>query len=193
MDISCEEVWKEISNYLESDLDPSLRAALEAHFARCRHCSALLDGTRNIIRLYGDDRLFELPAGFAPGLHRKLSLRIESQRGSAMGWVLSLALAAMILLAILVGNFQGARQPLLLSRHSQPALRVPPGMVAVAANSKTFHVPSCPFLHGAWKLLSAEAAIREGYSPCVRCEQELLRRAGVESSPELEAKTDHSE
>lgn len=188
MDISCEEVWKEISNYLENDLDPSLRGALEAHFARCRHCSAVLDGTRNIIRLYGDERMFELPVGFARGLHRKLSARMEGQRGSAFGWALSFSFAAMIVLALLIGNFREAHRPRLLSRHSQPALRVPSGMVAVAANSKTFHVPSCPYLHGSWKLVPAKVAIREGYNPCVRCELELLQRAALESSPDLEAK-----
>ena len=188
MDLNCEEVWKEISNYLENELDPPLRAALEAHFARCRHCSAVLDGTRNVIRLYGDDRMFELPAEFIPRLQRKLSTRVEGQRGSAFGWGLSLAVAAMIGVALLIGNLEETHQPRLLSRHSQPALRVPPGMVAVAANSKTFHVPDCPYLHGSWKLIPAEVAIREGYNPCVRCERELLQRAALESLSDLEAK-----
>jgi anti-sigma factor RsiW len=188
MDVSCEDVWKEISNYLENDLDPSLRAALEAHFARCRHCSAVLEGTRNIIGVYGDERVFELPAGFARGLQRKLSPQIVGQRGSALAWALSLAFVGMIVLALLVGHVRQVGQPRLLSRHSQPALRVPPGMVAVAANSKTFHVPSCPYLHGSWKLVPAEVAIREGYNPCVRCEHELQERAAGGSSPNLEAK-----
>ena len=32
MVVSCEEVWREISNYLEGDVDPSLRASMEEHF-----------------------------------------------------------------------------------------------------------------------------------------------------------------
>ena len=65
MVVNCEHVWTEISNYLENDVDPATRAAMEAHFKECKHCTAVLNGTRNVVQLYGDDRLFELPAGFS--------------------------------------------------------------------------------------------------------------------------------
>ena len=65
MVVSCEAVWREISNYLEDDMDPGLRSAMEEHFRSCQHCTAVLEGTRNVIRLYGDDRMFELPSGFS--------------------------------------------------------------------------------------------------------------------------------
>src|SRR5207249_5982908 len=38
MVLSCREVWKEISNYLEGEVNEALRADLEAHFTQCRHC-----------------------------------------------------------------------------------------------------------------------------------------------------------
>src|SRR5207245_4230127 len=31
MDMSCEDVWRDISNYIDNDLDPHQRAALGAH------------------------------------------------------------------------------------------------------------------------------------------------------------------
>ena len=43
---------------------PKLRAAMDAHFRACKHCTAVLEGTRNVIQLYGDERMIELPAGF---------------------------------------------------------------------------------------------------------------------------------
>jgi len=72
MEISCQEVWREVSNYLDNEMDPQLRRQLERHFAHCRHCAAILDGTRNVIVLIGDDRSFTLPAGFSQRLRKKL-------------------------------------------------------------------------------------------------------------------------
>lgn len=73
MVISCEEVWRELCNYLEDDISPELRARMEEHFRACRHCTAVLDGTRNVVRLVGDGRSFEAPAGLSKRLYRKLS------------------------------------------------------------------------------------------------------------------------
>ena len=46
IEIDCEEVWRQISNYLDNDVGPELRAIMAAHFKDCAHCSAILDGTR---------------------------------------------------------------------------------------------------------------------------------------------------
>jgi anti-sigma factor RsiW len=72
IEISCIEVWREISNYLEGEVDPELRARLEAHFKVCKHCSAILDGTRNVVELIADGEAFEVPAGFGDRLFKKL-------------------------------------------------------------------------------------------------------------------------
>jgi hypothetical protein len=73
MEISCREVIEEISNYIEDDLGHSLRERITEHLKGCRHCTAVLDGTRNVIRLVGDDRTFILPAGFSQRLYKKLN------------------------------------------------------------------------------------------------------------------------
>ena len=49
IEISCLEVWKEISNYIDNDVEPKLRARMEAHFKMCAHCTAILNGTRNVV------------------------------------------------------------------------------------------------------------------------------------------------
>ena len=83
MVVNCEQVWREISNYLEGEVSPELRAAMEAHFRECKHCTAVLDGTRNVVHLYADDRLLELPAGFSARWQRKLArIRARSPRNS---------------------------------------------------------------------------------------------------------------
>ena len=76
IEISCVEVWREISNYIDDTLDPELRWRMEEHFKGCEHCSAVLDGTRNVIRLVGDGRAFDLPAGFSDRLKKRLEKEI---------------------------------------------------------------------------------------------------------------------
>jgi hypothetical protein len=72
VEIHCREVWREISNYIEDDVDPALRERMEEHFKGCVHCSAILDGTNNVLRLVGDGRAFDLPAGFSQRLRSRL-------------------------------------------------------------------------------------------------------------------------
>ena len=73
IEISCIEVWREISNYIDRDVAPELRRRMEAHFQGCEHCSAILDGSRNVVRLVGDGKTFDLPAGFSDHLRQRLA------------------------------------------------------------------------------------------------------------------------
>jgi anti-sigma factor RsiW len=72
IEISCLEVWREISNYVDQDVAPDLRARMEAHFKTCAHCKAVLDGTRNIVKLLADGVEFETPSGFSERLYNKI-------------------------------------------------------------------------------------------------------------------------
>jgi len=75
IEISCVEVWREISNYIDGDVSPELRARMEAHFKSCKHCIAIHDGTRNVVRLIGDGKAFEVPVRFSKRLYSKLPKR----------------------------------------------------------------------------------------------------------------------
>jgi anti-sigma factor (TIGR02949 family) len=72
IEISCVEVWREISNYLDHEISAELRDRMEAHFKACAHCTAVLDGTRNVMELVGDGKVFPLPEGFSKRLYKKL-------------------------------------------------------------------------------------------------------------------------
>lgn len=72
IEISCLEVWREISSYLEEEMSPEMRERMEAHFKSCSHCSAVLDGTRNVVALVGDGRLYQMPQGFNQRLYKKI-------------------------------------------------------------------------------------------------------------------------
>ena len=72
IEISCLEVWREISNYIDGDLDAELRARMEAHFKVCAHCKAVVDGTRNVVKLVADGVEYDLPNGFSQRLYNKI-------------------------------------------------------------------------------------------------------------------------
>jgi hypothetical protein len=72
IEISCREVWREVSNYIDNAVDPELRLRMEEHFKGCEHCSAILDGARNVVQLVGDGQVFDLPKGFSERLKKRL-------------------------------------------------------------------------------------------------------------------------
>ena len=72
IEMECAEVWRQISNYLDDEVDIALRTTMAAHFKDCAHCSAVLDGTRNVIKLVGDERAFEIYSGASERFYLKL-------------------------------------------------------------------------------------------------------------------------
>jgi len=179
MGITCEEVWRDISDYVDDELDPKQRIALEKHFAECRHCAAVLEGTCNVIRLYRDERALAPPKGFHDRLHQRLDQRlsqgaeqrIHPSRRAVLAWALTAAAAVPLGFAL----FSAKRIVLPRLGHQSPSgspdSPAVTGLVAVSEDTddKVFHIPSCPYLHGKPKFLPVAEAIREGYSPCPIC------------------------
>jgi anti-sigma factor (TIGR02949 family) len=72
IEISCIEVWREVSNFVDGEVSAELRARMEAHFKGCAHCTAILDGMKNVVKLVGDGVEYEMPAGFSSRLRDKI-------------------------------------------------------------------------------------------------------------------------
>ena len=72
LEISCLDVWREISNFIEGALSPEMRQRIEEHLKVCDHCTAIYDGTRNVVKLVADGQTYEMPAGFSDRLRRRL-------------------------------------------------------------------------------------------------------------------------
>ncbi len=181
MVVNCEHVWPEISNYLDGEVSPELRSALELHFRECKHCTAILDGTRNVIHLYGDDRSVQLPSGFTAGWQSRLPGSAAGPRGTSSGWMVAVAALALISGSYALARLDSKSVPALRSHLAEPATGIPADMmVTVSAEGKTFHVPGCRFLHEHKnenvRLIAASEAIREGYAPCIRCLRQYLAR-----------------
>lgn len=74
--ISCAEVRRELSNYIEDDLAPELRHRIEVHVAQCDGCRAMFDGVKNIVCLVSAEETIELPPQFSEKLYERVRKRI---------------------------------------------------------------------------------------------------------------------
>ena len=180
MVVNCQDVWREISNYLEGDVEPGLRLALEEHIRGCKRCAAVLNGTRNVIELYGDERMAEVPLGFSRRLQHRLEENMPRSRRNFLGWIVVGATASLVagVLGVARASIFGGTN--LRSQLAQPGNGVPPEMqVVVSKDGKIFHRPGCPFIldKAHVETMTAHEAMRVGYAPCVRCMKQYLSSA----------------
>jgi anti-sigma factor RsiW len=170
MVIRCEDVWQELSNYIDNEVDAPQRASMEEHFAGCRHCSSLLDGTRNVVRLYGDERLFPLPSGYRRRAFKKVSQVIDARPGRFYGWMMALAATGALAGFLLAYQFPRLFLPEQQRQNvqTQPAV-TPQAEMVIVAEGKHYHRAGCPDIHGKERLVSVKVATGEGYTPCSRC------------------------
>jgi hypothetical protein len=177
---NCQRVWREISNYLEDDIIPELRSAMEAHFGECERCRSVLEGTRNVIALYGDERMIHVPLGYSYRLRRRLEKTVHPSRRSFLGWMVAATAAALVAGTFELGRSSRFSRPELRSEHAQPGSALPPDMmVVVSTDGKIFHASGCQFIHdkARVRIVAAREAIKEGYVPCVRCMRKYLQAA----------------
>ena len=76
--VSCKKVIAELSAFMEGSVDSKLKAEIEHHLSHCRRCSVLLDSTRKVLIISGDDRTFEVPAGYGERLHQYLNQKLQT-------------------------------------------------------------------------------------------------------------------
>jgi hypothetical protein len=180
MVVNCEYVWQELSNYVEGDVDAPLRSSMDEHFRTCKRCASLLAGTRNVVALYGDERMLEVPAGFGRRLEKRLA-KSSAVKGSGWAswgaWLVPVAAIALLVVGLKLTNSVSPRHPL-KSQHAVPAKDIPPDLlVVVSSGARLFHVPGCEFIHDkeSERAMTAKEAMREGYVPCPRCLRQYLK------------------
>jgi len=59
--ITCRHVTRQISAYIDGQLTPELRAKIDEHLRLCDRCSIVLDTTRKLLYVAGDEKVFEVP------------------------------------------------------------------------------------------------------------------------------------
>jgi anti-sigma factor RsiW len=183
--VNCELIWREVSNYIDDEVDPALRSTMDAHFKTCPQCKSVLEGARNVIQLYGDERMLAettgeqtiaVPAGYSRRLEKRLAQSARAGRvswlsGWRAAWLVPLAAVVLIAVGLRVANSMG-HDPLRVFQHAAPA--VPPELQVVVAtdvDGKHFHLAGCPLIRASAKLqtLSAKEALAQGFTPCPQC------------------------
>ena len=185
---SCEQVWREVSNYVDGEVDAELRASMDEHFRTCARCASVLAGTRNVVQLYGDERMLEIPAGFSRRLQKRLSKNSVARWSTWAAWLVPVAAMALIAGGLQVTNSLSHRRPV-KSQQAIPAKDIPPDMVVVVSSgAKLFHVPGCAYIHdkASERTLTAKEAMQEGYMPCPRCLRQYLK-TGVAGHSDTES------
>jgi len=181
--VNCEQVWREISNYVDGEVDAGLRSSMDEHFRTCKRCASVLSGTQNVVTLFGDERMLEVPAGFSQRLEKRLARLEKNTASSGSRWS---SLSAWLIPVAAIASFTGALalvdqlsfKPPAKSILAEPGRDIPPEMLVVVSDgSKVFHVAGCPFIHdkATERTITAKEAIQDGYVPCSRCLRQYLK------------------
>jgi anti-sigma factor RsiW len=59
--LNCDGVIRELSNYLDGELEPALRQDLERHLKDCGDCALVVDQTKKTVQIFCDSEPVELP------------------------------------------------------------------------------------------------------------------------------------
>jgi predicted anti-sigma-YlaC factor YlaD len=76
--VSCKTIIANLSNYLDGGATPEVRQKIEKHLRGCHRCTAIYDSTRKMLVITGDERVFEIPAGFSERLHSFIDKTISN-------------------------------------------------------------------------------------------------------------------
>ena len=76
--MNCNEVVRQLSEYLDGELEAGLAQSLEQHLAACRDCRIIVDTTRKTIEILCNSEPLPLPAPVHERLMKALELRFKS-------------------------------------------------------------------------------------------------------------------
>ena len=171
MGVNCEIVWRESSNYIDGAVSPELRQSIDEHAQTCAKCASVLKGLKNIVQLYGDERMSEVPLGYGQRLHRKLEEDMVPARRGFLKWGLAFAASVAV-----VGAFEGTklyRENVALEKYK----KIPQDLeVHLLPGDKIFHMQWCSIIRNrATIAMTAGDAIKAGDIPCQYCLRKYLQ------------------
>jgi anti-sigma factor (TIGR02949 family) len=70
--LSCKDVLDDLSDFIDGEVSPEMKKALEEHLAKCRRCSLTYSTTRKALRIVGEAGAFEIPIDMDTRLLAKL-------------------------------------------------------------------------------------------------------------------------
>lgn len=75
--MKCKDIVKELADYLDGELDPSLRDSIEQHLGKCKDCRLVVDTTKQTIQIFCNSEPAPLPAETREKLHDALAKRLH--------------------------------------------------------------------------------------------------------------------
>ena len=78
--LTCKDFLHELSDYLDENLNPELRAKLEQHITECPNCWVIADTTRKTIRIYKGMDPYPVPPEVESRLMAALERKIAAKR-----------------------------------------------------------------------------------------------------------------
>jgi anti-sigma factor RsiW len=73
-------VVREISNYIDGDLDAATKQEIESHLGRCEDCKLVVNQTRMTVDIFCDAKPVELPEQVRARLHEALRRKMQEAK-----------------------------------------------------------------------------------------------------------------
>jgi anti-sigma factor RsiW len=77
--LNCNGVIRELSNYIDGELELAVRHELERHLEHCRDCMMVLDQTKKSIEILCDSEPIPLPKDLSSRLHAVLREKLSKK------------------------------------------------------------------------------------------------------------------
>jgi len=78
--LTCKDFLRELSDFLDENLDAGVRANLEEHMTECPNCWVVADTTRKTIKIYKGMDPYPVPKDVEERLMQALERKMASER-----------------------------------------------------------------------------------------------------------------
>ena len=80
--MTCEELLRQMNEYVDGPVDPGLCKDFEQHLKGCNPCQVVVDNIRKTITIYREGQAVELPLEFRQKLHTALRERWKDKHAA---------------------------------------------------------------------------------------------------------------
>jgi anti-sigma factor RsiW len=78
--LNCKGVVREISNYIDGDLNAATKQEIERHLGHCEDCKLVVNQTKMTVDVFCDSKAVELPEPVRARLHEALRRKMQEAK-----------------------------------------------------------------------------------------------------------------
>jgi len=78
--VKCTEFLKELTDYLDGNINANLKEELDEHLHWCHGCHVVLNTTKKTIEIYRDNQIYELPEPLRNRLHQAITSKCRGSK-----------------------------------------------------------------------------------------------------------------